>query len=111
MRALVHQHCHISMEEWKETFRAVVHGSLQSSAIAICVTTLDVMEGEGGLGPVVFYIYIYIYIYILIIVSLFSAHVPLPFHPSLTTTTTTVKLIVFQYNINTVMTGTIEQLS
>ena len=31
-----------------------MHDSLQSSAITNNVTTMEVMEGEGGLGPVVF---------------------------------------------------------
>jgi len=77
---------HGGVEKW--TFRAVLHGSLQSSTITNYVTTMDVIEGEGGLEPVVFFV--------LIIVGLFGVHAPLPFHPSLTTatyTTTTVKLI------------------
>jgi len=47
-------------------------------------------------------------LFVLIIVALFGVHAALPFHLSLTTTTyttttnnNTVKLVVFQYDINT----------
>jgi hypothetical protein len=69
----------------------------------------DNYGGDGGrrrIGTCSFFVFI--------TVGLFGVHAALPFHPSLnttatttTTTTTTVKLIVFQYDINTVVTGTI----
>lgn len=64
------------------------------------------VRGRRRIGTCIFFV--------LIIVGLFGVQAPLPFHPSLTTatyttitTTTTVKLIVFQYDTNTVVTGTI----
>jgi hypothetical protein len=92
------------MEEWKVDFQ----GSCAWLITKQCHKQLcDNYRGDGGrrrIGSCSFFVFI--------IVGLFGVHASLPFHPSptttaTTTTTTTVKLIVFQYDINTVVTGTI----